>query len=234
MCVLQANASKLLFFIDDTGHELLNDTQQRVFGLGGCSIMGGQLDSIIRKPWREVRRVVAGSPDEPLHAADIIKPSKEQIDAVVEFFRRQPIGRFGAICSVDTDLDRDRLAPLEAVARVLMNRIVEIAKWQPFESVALIFEHSERLESSIEHVFGRLELTVDDQPVPLDFCWMPKSSHEPGLEVADFLANSIGSEVRHRAAKRRGHAKNFEAFFHGIDGRLVSFVEIKAVASGAA
>jgi hypothetical protein len=49
--------------------------------------------------------------------------------------------------------------------------------------------------------------------------WMSKSAGEPGLEVTDFLANSIVTEVRHRIAKQPGYAKNFEAFLYHRSGR---------------
>jgi uncharacterized protein DUF3800 len=226
MSTLQAKPSTLFFFIDDTGHELLDDPVQKVFGLGGCSVMGGALDALVRQPWREIRRTVLGSPDAPLHAAEIKNPTKDQIDAVTGFFRRQPVGRFGAICSVQTKLDAD-LTPLWTVAELLKRRIADIAKWQPFDSVAVIFEHSERLAPKIEQVFGSFELALDGKSVPLELCWMPKSAHEPALEVADFLANAIGAEVRHRLTGRPGFAKNFEAFFHGVDSRLVSFIDAR-------
>jgi hypothetical protein len=142
----------LVFFIDDTGHELLNDPTQKVFGLGGCAIMSELLETNVRKPWREVRRAITGNENNPLHAADVRNPNQQQIDAVAQFFKTQPIGRFGAICSVETDFNCD-LTPLRTVAEILKQRIIEIAKWQPFDSVTIIFEHSERLEQQIENVF---------------------------------------------------------------------------------
>jgi hypothetical protein len=226
MSELQVTPATLLFFIDDTGHELLNDPVQKVFGLGGCSIMGGALDTIVRRPWCEVRRTVLGTLDAPLHAADIKNPTSEQIDAVTGFFRNQTVGRFGAICSVETKLDSD-LTPLRIVAELLKRRITEIAKWQHFDSITLIFEHSERLAAKIEEIFSSFELALDGRAVPLELCWMQKSEHEPALEVADFLANAIGAEVRHRLAGKPGFAKNFQAFFHCVDRRLVSFVDAR-------
>jgi hypothetical protein len=226
MSQLEITPSTLLFFIDDTGHELLDDPTQKAFGLGGYSVMGDALESLVRQPWREVRQALAGSPDAPLHAAEIKNPTKGQIDAVAGFFRSQPLGRFGAISSVQTKLGAD-LTPLWTVAELLKRRTVEIAQWQPFASVSIVFEHSERLAPKIEPAFGDFRLELDGMPVPLDLCWMPKSAHEPALEVADFLANAIGAEVRHRLAGRPGFAKNFQAFFHGVDTRLVSFIDAR-------
>jgi hypothetical protein len=129
---------------------------------------------------------------------------------------------------VETALDED-IGPLSAVAQALGNRLTDIAKWQPFGSVAVVFEHSQRLAPQIEQVFGDFSVIEDGKTVPLELFWMEKSVGEPGLEVADFLVNSIGREVRHRLKKLPGHDDNFEAFFHHPDKRLASFIDISGV-----
>jgi len=222
----------LAVFVDETGDELLCDPYQKVFGLAGCAVMAPHLDAVVREPWKDVRRAVAGSPDARLHATDITRPTPDQLNAIAGFFRSQPFSRFGAICSVETTLEED-IRPLAAVARALGNRVADIARWQPFESVAIVFEHSQRLAPQIEQVFGDFNLIEDGKTVTLELFWMDKSVGEPGLEVADFLANSIGIEVRHRISNRPGHAKNFEAFFHHPDKRLVSFLDIHGVLANA-
>jgi hypothetical protein len=116
-----------------------------------------------------------------------------------------------------------------AVAGTLANRLTDILRWQPFEGVELIFEHSERLAPILERVFSDFQIQERGKEIPLGLSWMAKSSGEPGLEVADFLANAIGAEVRHRLTGRQGHAKNFEAFFHNQDPKLVSFMDIRRV-----
>lgn len=222
----------LAVFIDETGDELLRDPVQKVFGLGGCAVMAPNLDTVIREPWRDVRKSLAGSPDASLHATDIRNPTPIQLEVIGKFFQSQPFSRFGAICSVQTDLDKD-ITPISVVAGTLGNRLVDIAKWQPFGSVAVVFEHSERLAPQIEEVFGAMRLIEDGKEVPVELYWMHKSAGEAALEVADFLANSIGTEVRHRLSNRPGHAKNFETFFHYPDRRLVSFMDITDVLSNA-
>ena len=99
--------------------------------------------------------------------------------------------------------------------------------WQPFSSVEIIFEQSERLAPLIEEVFSEFDLQEEGRSIPTGLSWMEKSIGEPALEVADFLINSIGAEIRHRRGGRLGHAKSFEAFFHHVDKRLVSFVDIR-------
>ena len=112
------------------------------------------------------------------------------------------------------------------VVETLKRRILDILRWQPFESVEVIFEHSQRLAPKIESVFSNFDIQEYGRPIAACLSWMDKSAGEPALEVADFLANAIGTEVRHRIARRPGHAKNFETFFHNADRRLVSFIDI--------
>lgn len=133
----------LAVFVDETGDELLRDPFQKVFGLAGCAVMARHLDTVLREPWKDVRRAMAGSPDARLHATDIRSPRPDQLTAIGGFFRSQPFSRFGAISSAETTLDKD-IRPLSAVARALGNRLADIAKWQSFGSVAIVFEHSER------------------------------------------------------------------------------------------
>jgi hypothetical protein len=113
------------------------------------------------------------------------------------------------------------------VAEALKKRLLEVLKWQPFDCVEIIFEHSQRLAPKIERAFSDFELREGGLMIPVGLNWMPKSAHEPALEVADFLANAVGAEVRHRLAGRPGFAKNFEAFFHHVDERLVSFFDVR-------
>jgi hypothetical protein len=56
-----------------------------------------------------------------------------------------PFARFGAIVSTDTAL-ADDLAPVPTITTVLQARIADIARWTEFESVAVIFEASQRAD----------------------------------------------------------------------------------------
>jgi hypothetical protein len=154
----------LAVFVDDTGDELLRDPFQKVFGLSGCAVMASHLDIVVRHPWREVRRNIGGAPDAPLHATDIRHPTLEQLETIASFFQTQPFARFGAICSVTTDLDFD-LSPMLVTAETLKHRIIEILRWQPFRPVEIIFEHSQRLASKIEAAFGDFNLEEDGNAI---------------------------------------------------------------------
>lgn len=55
---------------------------------GGCAALAGDLDRLIRKPWRDVRRSVVGSADERLHAHSFARTARPRdMEAVAQFFR---------------------------------------------------------------------------------------------------------------------------------------------------
>jgi hypothetical protein len=150
----------LAVFADDTGHETLVEGQP-VYGLGGCAVLAQNLDAVIQSPWREIRRLVTGSPDTPLHASDF-GPSvtKDDILMVADFFQRGRFARLGAIVSVETAF-ADELSAIETVAMVLNKRISDIARWTRFRSVAVIFESSERADPLIEKAFQNIVFEED-------------------------------------------------------------------------
>lgn len=65
--------------------------------------------------------------------------------------------------------------------------------------------------------------------IPVDWFRMPKSSHEPGLEIADLIVHTSGCQVRDRLGGRIGWRKDFECIFRQVDDRLVSYIEIGSV-----
>jgi hypothetical protein len=218
----------LAVFVDDTGHEALVKGHP-VYGLGGCAVMGRDFERVIWQPWREVRRRVTGSPDTPLHASEFSRfATQENIEAVADFFRSQPFARIGAIISIETKLAND-LGPVATIAAVLQKRIVDIARWTPFDSLAIIFESSERADPLIQDAFQGFAIAEAGKPIPVDFYLMPKSAGEPALEVADFIMHAVGRQVRKNLARREGFALDYQAVFHSVDQRLVSYMEVGSV-----
>jgi hypothetical protein len=53
------------------------------------------------------------------------------------------------------------------------------------------------LPGFIERYFGDFQLEKDGKPLPVVCYFMPKSANFSGLEVADFIANTIGGHARH-------------------------------------
>ncbi|MET4037956.1 MULTISPECIES: hypothetical protein [unclassified Bradyrhizobium] len=126
----------LVVFVDDTGHEVLVP-RHPVYGLGGCAVMAGDLDRLIRHPWHEVRRKVTGSADTPLHAA--------------AFFRTEPFARIGATVTgavIRVRLD-DRLA-----MRIERGELVE----QREVGAAVVFEVELQLPDDRTEIERRLRV----------------------------------------------------------------------------
>ena len=224
---LELSDTTLAVFVDDTGHEALVPGHP-VYGLGGCAVMAPDLDRVIRHPWRDVRRGVTGSPDKPLHASSFGQTAtREQIEIVADFFRRQPFARIGAILTVKTQLTGE-LEPISIIAGVLKNRVVDIAKWTRFTEVKVIFKSSRRADRLVEAAFGNFGIEETGNSVPVECYFMPKDAHDPALEVADFIVQPIGRQARRKIEGRHGYARDFAAIFHGIDPRLVSYMEVMA------
>jgi hypothetical protein len=222
----------LAVFVDDTGHEALV-AGHPVYGLGGCAVMGRDLGAVVQAPWREVRRRVTGSSDTPLHANTFAGfASKENIAIVSEFFRRQPFRRLGAIVSFKTAFP-DELGALPTIAKVLQLRIADIARWTAFDSIAVIFESSQRADPMIEAAFQDFALEEDGKSIRIDCYFMPKSAGEPALEVADFIVHSVGRQARQNLSERGIFVPDFKAVFHSVDRKRVSFMEVSNIAVNA-
>jgi hypothetical protein len=85
----------LMFFCDDTGHEDFRDRKYPVFGIGGCAIMAGAIEPVLKQPWRAMKTQHFGGPDVALHASELRNPTQPQLDALNRFFREQEFCRFG-------------------------------------------------------------------------------------------------------------------------------------------
>ena len=225
---LKLAEKSLVMFVDDTGHEALVKGHS-VYGLGGCAVMADDLDRVVRQPWHEVRRKVSGSADTPLHASSFGRTATdEQIRIVADFFRTQPFARLGAIVSVRSKLIGE-MGPVATIARVLQKRMVDIAKWTPFQEVHFVFESSDRADRLTEEAFGDFRLEENGAPIPVECYFMAKRARDPALEVADFVMHAVGRQARRRVEGRAGFAPDFAAVFHGIDQKLVSFMEVDEV-----
>src|SRR5215831_3973272 len=94
----------LMFFCDDTGHEDFQDRNFPVFGIGGCGIMAGAIEPVLKQPWRAMKAAHFGGPDVPLHASELRHPTQSQLDALNRFFREQEFCRYA-------EWKRARVAP---------------------------------------------------------------------------------------------------------------------------
>jgi hypothetical protein len=218
----------LTVFVDDTGHERLVPGQP-VYGLGGCAVLGRDLVRLIWQPWKAIRTRVTGSPDTPLHANKFPGiASPDDMKAVAEFFRAGQFARLGAIFTADSKLV-DEMGLMKTMCRVLELRVNDILRYTLCREVKVIFESSRRTDKLIKEAFDDFEVHRGEKRIPSDCYFMPKSSTEPALEVADFIMHAVGRQTRQNLKQRSVFVEDFKAVFHGIDQKLVSFMEVASV-----
>ncbi len=227
MTQLLLNDRSLVVFVDDTGHERLVKDHP-VYGLGGCAIMASDLDRIVRQPWREVRKFVKGSENEPLHACKFWRRATEKQKKVVSSFFTYPFFRFGAILSINTQYSQD-IEIIEIIAKTLQSRIRDIAKWTRFEELHVIFESSERANDLIQKEMQDFGLQEDGKSIPIECYFMSKSACDPALEVADFVMYAVQRQARRKLGFKESGRNNFSSVFHSVDRRLVSYMDIDKV-----
>jgi hypothetical protein len=228
MSKLSIEPGSFILFLDETGHENLNDPHYPILGIGGCAIMGDDYDNLIRKPWRQIKNDFFGNPDFPLHAADSRNFTEEQVKAIAKFFTTQAFSRFAAVMKITTTVSKE-LIPYQAVALAVMKRIEKLIPASQLNSVHLVFEASDRTDILIARHFEDLIILADGHEIPTEKYRMTKSTHEPGLEVADFIIHTAGGQVRSRLNGSKGWRKDFSCVFRDVAPHLTSYIEINKV-----
>jgi len=190
--------------------------------------MGSAYDQLIKTPWEKLKANYFGGVNVALHAADMYSITNEQIEALANFFKTQPFSRFAAIMKITTSIIGE-ITPYQLISGSLSKRIEKISSYYPFHSIVMIFESSERTDFLAAKHFGSWQFLINGGEIPVYRFRMDKSAREPGLEVADFIIHTSGSQVRDRMAGKRHWRKDFDCIFHNIDQRLVSYIEIDNV-----
>ena len=205
------------------------DPKYPLFGMGGCACLASSYDLLIRTPWRELKAKHFGGSDLALHASELGRPGNEQIEALAQFFLSQGFYRFYAIAKHTTTI-AGPLDPYHLVARCMLERVRTIASRCVLDSIAMIFEQTDRGDLQAARIFGAYNFSYEDcTPLPVEWRRLSKSLREPGLEVADFVLHVAGSQTRDRLNGRTNWRKDFDSVFHNIDPNLVSAIEIDEV-----
>lgn len=205
---IKITAERLLVFIDDTGHETYKG--HNYYALGGCVVLGAGY-AWLKQQWRTVRQTINGDPDKPLHAADMQR-KPENFEALAKFFLDPCFARIAAASTRKTPYPRD-MHPAVPVMGTLEQQINGLANLLPCDGVAIIVESSQRADPVLKQHFGELKSEVVQVAHPTEYFMMPKSSAEPGLEVADFIISAAGSQVRRIVEGRNGFAPDFKDVF---------------------
>jgi Protein of unknown function (DUF3800) len=213
---------RLLVFIDDTGHETFKGSEI-YYGLGGCVVLGAHYE-LLKTHWKEVRRVINGSPDAPLHAFEMEqKPSN--FEALSQFFLDRSFARIAAASTKKTTGPPD-MHSAEPVIGMLEEHIDGIARLVPCSGVMIIVESSQRADPILKQLFGKLKSEGVERVRPVEYCLMPKSSAEPGLEIADFIISAARSQTKRLAEGKAGLARDFADVFDRLprEGCRFSYV----------
>ena len=209
---IQPDAGDLLIFVDDTGHETFAGNQG-FYGLGGCAVLAIHYE-LLKQSWRSVRQKINGNPDLPLHGSEFPRVP-ENFAALAEFFRDGSFLRFAATVTKAVAMPGG-LPPCVPVMAELKGQVADLAGKLPCKRAFLIFESSERADPIVQATHDQLVLEVEAVK-PVEKCIMPKSSNEPGLEIADFIVGAAGSQARRTLAGRTGFAPDFTDVFRQLD-----------------
>jgi hypothetical protein len=217
---LLATRDTLLVFIDETGNEDYSDPNNPTFGRGGCAVLSADYKRLIKKPWRKLKREKLGGVTKPFHATEFeqSRPTKIQISAINQFLK-QPFWRFAVMSDARTALPDGidghkaiSLVTAQFIRRLVANYAADVMR------VALIFEGSERGDELVKRDFDLANMKVVNRwgrPIEVDGYFMPKTSMEAGLEVADLIAHTAGRQRRHELRGKSGHVPDFQqAYWH--------------------
>lgn len=227
----------LVLYVDESGDETFRDPQHPIFAFGGVACVSGELD-LIGANWRAMKAAHFPQVKGALHATTNLKESKlkgakrEAILAATTFIG---LARFGIVLTNRTVVPQDLV--IAAITSSLTMRLEEIAnkfaalgRWRPGGPVLMIFEASTRLESAIEGHLGQLSYEVDGQSYAIEGAFMPKRAADPLLEMADFIAYTIGINVKYQMAHDpRACTANFERLFRNVGNAPVSYMQAETV-----
>ncbi len=219
---VKPDADDLLVFVDETGHETFAGNQG-FYGLGACVVLGAGYAHLKTK-WGEVRAIAAGDPDAPLHASKIGR-KPENFEALSRFFLDPSFLRVAVTTTKNIGLPSS-MHPCIPVMGQLRQEIATVASALPCKRVWIIVESSQRADPVVRGCFDKLTSLSASRPLPVERCFMPKSSNEPGLEVADFIVSAASSEVQRRLRGRPGHAPDFNDVFCRLPAEGCRYREI--------
>lgn len=214
---LPLTPTTLAVFMDETGIEDYSDPRNPTFGRGGFGVLGSDYARLIKKPWRQLKFDILGGRNKPFHAVDFVqsRPTQKQIARISGFLKR-PFWRFAAMSDIRTKLPEE-IDGHRAISLVTTEYIRRVAMTYPkITAVALVFEASTRGDKLVERDYDLANMNLfngSGRKVEVDGYFMPKSSMEAGLELADLIAHTAGRQRRHQMAGKPDATKDFEAMY---------------------
>jgi hypothetical protein len=174
---------------------------------------------------------VNGDRSVPLHGYEFGQKARQLpmlFDPMGDFFRRPDFLRLAVTAYATTTLP-STMAIMTPVVEVLKKQMLDYAQASSCDSVAVVFESSERADAALVDQFGNLEVLRGGKEIPVEHCFIEKKFHDPLAEIADFVVNAAGSMARWRLLKRDGFPKDFAAIFQSIPRELVKYLDIGSV-----
>ena len=223
---LNPGPDDLIVFVDDTGHETFAGNQG-FYGLGGCVLLGADYGHL-KERWRAVRKVINDDSGMPLHASTFERKA-ENFAVLSEFFLDPSFIRIAATTTKAISLPPG-MDPCVPVMGQLQKEIAFVAAALPCKIVWIIVESSQRADAIVQACFSQLTPINDVPPRAVQKSLMPKSSNEPGLEVADFIVSAAGSQVQRRLRGQKGQAPDFNDVFCRLPALGCRYREISHVA----
>lgn len=225
--VLDLDKNCLLVFLDETGDEKLSDKNYPLFGIGGCCIPISIYESNIINPWNYLKEKEFNGKDTRMHASEL-KPNRKQIEILNKFFSTCAFGRIATTISKQA-VNNNNIDNYEIIARCTYDRIREIANSSVVNQIAIFFEESQRGDKLAQRYFQGYDFIKEKSKIEILRGKMPKSSLEPGLEVADFIIHTAGGQTNRRLSRKEGFRKDYDMIFRNYDKRLTSFLEITSL-----
>jgi hypothetical protein len=119
---------------------------------------------------------------------------------------------------------------LHLICHSVLQRIADFAKWVKPTEIIIIAENSDRIRIDLLKHFSAYRIGNSEIEIQPMVFLASKEVRATCVEVADFVIHPAGAQVRNRL---RGYTnkfsiirKDFEAVFHNVDSRLVSYTEL--------
>ena len=222
----------LVFYIDEAGDERLNNRDHPIFAFGGVASVA-EFHVPIAHAWQAMKATTFPQVTGPLHAKTHLRDrlSKPKRRAVLAAMAHQQLGRFGTIITSRTVVPLDQV--IQIACGTLANRLAHVAEglvalglWKVPGRVVAVFEHSTRLARHIVQHFPD-QIRVGEYTIPVEGCFMPKCIANPFLEMADFVAYTLGKNITHQLEHGlEGCTDNFQALFRDVGPPLANYIEI--------